>query len=130
MDIIKFYGFVAVVVAVLAGLIFLAAKCAHRVCKHHRWPRIAALSIALVYFFVLVAPFAVFGSSWITFWSYLAIPFSLLLEIVVPISFVVYTATTSIIAASFWGTFPYCVCAIVLLIRRKWDTLQVKNSAA
>jgi hypothetical protein len=127
MEIVEFYAFATAITALTAGLIFLAAKGAHKVCKAHRWARMVALTMALAWLSILLVPFAIFGGEWL-FWGYLALPFSVLLEIVAPIGFAAYALITSIIAASFLGTVVYGVFAIVLLIGRRryigWGTIR------
>jgi len=118
METIGFYAFAGIVVAIPAGLIFLFAWLAHRICKSRRWPRIIALSFALAYLSVTLVPYAIYGRKWAMAWSYLALPFSLVFEITAPMGYSVYTAIASIMGACFFGTLLYVVFAIILRLRR------------
>jgi hypothetical protein len=119
METIGFYAFASIVVAIPAGLIFFAARLAHRVCKSRRWPKIIALSFALAYLLLTLVPYAIYGPNWAAVWFYLAMPFSLVFEIIAPMGFGVFVAIASIMGACFLGTVLYVVFAIVLRVRRR-----------
>jgi hypothetical protein len=119
METIGFYAFSAIVVAIPAGLIYFAARLAHRACKSRRWPKIIALSFALAYLLLTLVPFAIYGPNWAAAWFYLALPFSLVFEITAPMGFGVFVALASTMGACFLGTVLYVVFAIVLRLRRR-----------
>jgi hypothetical protein len=117
METIGFYAFASVVIAIPVGLIFFAARRAHRVCKLHTWTRVTSLGFAFVYLFVTLTPYAIYGSQWAMVWFYLAMPFSVVLEIIAPLGFSVFALITTTIAASFWGALLYVLSAIILIFR-------------
>ncbi len=118
MENIGYYAFAIIAIAIPAGLIFFAGSRAHRVCKAHTWPKVIALGFALAYVFVALAPQAIYGTQWASAWFILAMPFSIVLEIIAPLGFGLFVLITTIIAATFWGTLLYVVFAIVPRLRR------------
>lgn len=108
-----------VVLGPLAGLLFFAVNRSHKVCRSHKWPRAVALGFALTFLFVTLVPFIKFGASWATFWFFLTLPFSLLLEFDGTFGFTVFAIVATIAAASFWSTLLYVIAALILRVKRR-----------
>jgi hypothetical protein len=76
------------------------------------------LTVGLGFLLVALAPFAIYGAEWAMVWTYLTMPFSILLEMIASFGFPLFTIVTSLICAMFWATLVYLISAIIIRLRR------------